>query len=250
VAENPLPLPDGGQPILVEDSQGVRTVTLNRPAARNAMTRAMRADFARIMAEASQDPLIGAVILTGAGGCFSAGVDLKDRPAGAAPVKPDPASALRALGKPVIAAIDGPCLTGALEMALSCTIVLATPAARFADTHCKVGFFPRWGGGALLTRTIGVHRAAQLMLTGEQIDAQTALAWGLVNEIVEPATLLARARELATTMTTRASARPLAFDLHMQFLRDVAAGKDAVSSEAAILGLFDDARNERIAAQS
>lgn len=236
--------------ILVSDDAGIRTVVLNRPAARNAMTRAMRADFARLMARTAEDTAIGAVILTGAAGCFSAGVDLKDRPASAAPVKPDPASALRSLGKPVIAAVDGPCLTGALEMALSCTLVLATPATRFADTHCKVGFFPRWGGGALLTRAIGVQRAAQMMLTGDPIDAQTALAWGIVNEIAAPAALMPRARALAAAMMARADAQPLAFDLHMQFLRDIAAGKDAVSSEAAMLRLFDDVRTERMIAKS
>lgn len=243
-------MPADADPILVSDREGIRTIVLNRPAARNAMTRAMRADFARLIGRTAEDAEIGAVILTGAAGCFSAGVDLKDRPTSAVPVKPDPASALRSLGKPVIAAVDGPCLTGALEMALSCTVMLATPAARFADTHCKVGFFPRWGGGALLTRTVGVQRAAQMMLTGDPIDAATALAWGIVNEIVEPAMLLARARELATTMIARAQAQPLAFDLHMQFLRDIAAGKDAVSSEAAMLGLFDDVRTERMIAKS
>jgi len=238
-------MPDPEAPILVKDRDGIRRITLNRPAARNAMTRAMRRDFATLMARTAEDTGIGAVILTGAQGCFSAGVDLKDRPDGAAPVKPDPAAALRSLGKPVIAAIDGPCLTGALEMALSCTMAIATPAARFVDTHCKVGFFPRWGGASLLVRAVGTQRAAQMMLTGEPIDAATALAWGLVNEVVAPEALLPRAEALATTMMTRAAAQPLTFDLHMQFLRDAAAGKDTMRSEANMLSLFDEVRHER-----
>ena len=198
-------------PIVVADRARVRFIVLNRPAARNALTRAMRADFSGVLAAADADDGVDAVVLTGAGGCFSAGVDL------------------RALAKPVIAAIDGPCITGALEMALSCSFAIATPAALFADTHCKVGLFPAWGGGALLTSAIGVRRARQMMLTGAMIDAPTAVAWGLVNELVAAADLLPRAAALAAAIADQARRQPRTFALHAAMLDAI----DAAGTEAA-----------------
>ncbi|HZU64898.1 MAG TPA: enoyl-CoA hydratase-related protein, partial [Novosphingobium sp.] len=153
-----------------------------------------------------------------------------------------PAAALRALTKPVVAAIDGPCITGALEMALSCDIAIATPAARFADTHCQLGLFPRWGGGTLLPSAIGVWRARQMMLTGAPIDAGTALAWGLVNELVPAPGLLARAAELAQAMAQLAGARPQAFALHAELLDTLALPPPARALEADLLARFDLAR--------
>ncbi len=226
-------------PLVVADRNAIRFVVLNRPAARNAMTRAMRADFAGILAEADRDDAVDAVILTGAGGCFSAGVDLKDRVPGAPPVEPNPGAALRALHKPVIAAIDGACVTGALEMALSCAFAIATPAARFADTHCKVGLFPRWGGGAMLSGAIGIRRARQMMLTGDFIDAATAADWGIINEVVPEETLLARASELARTMSASAKAQPLSYRLHSEMLRDFETHSTATAIEHGMLALFD-----------
>lgn len=226
-------------PIVIANAEGVRFIILNRPAARNALTRAMRADFALILAEADADPRVTALVLTGAGGCFSAGVDLKDRVPGAPPVEPNPGVALRSLSKPIVAAIDGPCVTGALEMALSCAFSIATPEARFADTHCKVGLFPRWGGGAMLTSAIGVRRARQMMLTGNFIDATGALAWGLINEIVSAENLLDRAAELARAMAAQAAAQPRTFALHSEMLRRVDAAGDAGAIERRLLATFD-----------
>lgn len=216
----------------------MRFVVLNRPDARNALTRAMRVEFARLLLEADADAAVGAMVLTGAGGCFSAGVDLKDRVPGA-PVEPNPGVALRRLTKPIAAAIDGPCITGALEMALSCTFALATPAARFADTHCKVGLFPRWGGGALLTSAIGVRRARQMMLTGGFVDAHSALAWGLVNEIVPADILLERAAHLAGAMATQRAARPRSFDLHAEMLRRIDGPRESTVIERELLARYD-----------
>lgn len=228
------------EPIVVADRERVRFVILNRPAARNALTRAMRADFARLLALADADPAIDTLILTGAGRCFSGGVDLKDRVPGAPPVEPNPGVALRALAKPVIAAIDGPCITGALEMALSCSFAIATPEARFADTHCTVGLFPRWGGGQLLTSAIGVRRARQMMLAGSMIDAPTALAWGLVNELVPQPALLQRAGDLATAIAQRVRQQPLSCALHREMLDAVDAMADAATIERALLARFDE----------
>lgn len=226
-------------PIVVADAGEVRFIVLNRPTARNALTRAMRADFAALLAEADANTQVAAIVLTGAGGSFSAGVDLKDRVPGALPVEPNPGIALRSVVKPLVAAIDGACVTGALEMALSCAFAIATPAARFADTHCKVGLFPRWGGAAMLTQAIGVRRARQMMLTGGFIDAQTALSWGLINEIVPPGRLLDRAAELATAMARLAETQPRTFLLHAEMLRSIATAGDAANIERGQLARFD-----------
>jgi enoyl-CoA hydratase len=231
-------------PIVVADERGVRFVILNRPDARNALTRTMRADFARLLVESGADDTVSGLVLTGTGGTFSAGVDLKDRIPGAPPVEPNPGVALRSLAKPVVAAIDGACVTGALEMALSCNFAIATPQARFADTHCKVGLFPRWGGGALLTGAIGTRRARQMMLTGGFIDADTALGWGLINEIVPANALLARAATLVGAMAAQARANPLPYRLHAAMLRDIETGTPAAATERAALDDFD---RERLA---
>jgi enoyl-CoA hydratase len=230
------------EPIVVADVGEVRFVVLNRPQARNALTRAMRAEFAALMAEAERDEGVAALVLTGAGGVFSAGVDLKDRIPGAPPVEPSPGVVLRGMGKPVVAAIDGPCVTGALEMALSCSFAIAAPAARFADTHCRVGLFPRWGGGALLTGAIGTRRARQMMLTGAFVDAQTACAWGLVNEIVPAGELLDRAAALASAMAAQARAQPLSYRLHAAMLHDIDAQRAATAIERVMLDRFDQRR--------
>lgn len=226
-------------PLVVANREGIRFVVLNRPDARNALTRAMRADFAALMAATGEDDAVRAVVLTGAGDCFSAGVDLKDRIPGAPPVEPNPAAALRSLAKPTIAAIDGFCITGGLEMALSCDFAIATDAARFADTHCRVGLFPRWGGGRLLASAIGVRRARQMMLAGEMIDAGRALAWGLVNEIAPRQDLLARAHALALAMAAQAGSQPLSYGLHAELLDGIDAAPDTAGVEARLLARFD-----------
>jgi len=230
-------------PLVVADRDGIRFVIFNRPSARNALNRSMRADFAVLLARADADEAVKALVVTGAARCFSAGVDLKDRPPGAPPVEPNPGAALRAFAKPVVAAVDGFCITGALEIALSCAFVVATPDARFADTHCRNGLFPRWGGGRLLTGAIGARRARQMMLAGTLIDSPTALAWGLVNEIVPTASLLRRAGELAAAMAEQARQQPLAYALHAAMLDAIDSAGTAADIERAMLDRFDHSRH-------
>lgn len=171
--------------LIVSDRDGIRLIIFNRPAARNALSNAMKQGFVAALGAADEDDAVKVVVVTGAGKCFSAGADIKELRAGAKPVRPHPAEALRAFGKPVIAAVDGACATGALELALSCSFILASAEARFADTHAKVGLIAGWGMSALLPRAIGRRRANQIMSTGEFVDAARAYAWGLVNEVVE-----------------------------------------------------------------
>lgn len=182
---------------------GVRVVTIDRPEARNALTADMRRAFAAIMAAADADPDVDVVILTGTDPAFSAGVDLKERLGGDSPpprVKPNPGEALRAMSTPVVCAVNGTCVTGALEMALSTTFVIASDRARFADTHGKVGLLPGWGLSALLPSAVGLRWARQMTITGGFVDAPTALRIGLVNEVVPHEELLPRAVELATAI--------------------------------------------------
>lgn len=185
---------------VVHDS--TRVLIFNRPAARNAMSLEVRKEFARLTHEADLDQSVRAVIVTGAAGHFSAGVDLKEYRSGPRPpmFHPHPAEAARAMNKPVIAAVDGFCLTGGLEVALSCSFIIATHRAKFGDTHAKVGLFPSWGLSALLPAAIGVRRARQMSLTGEFIDARTAQRWGLANEVVEHTSLMSRCFDLARAM--------------------------------------------------
>lgn len=186
------------EPLLAVTLGPACIVVMNRPAARNALTRQMRRDFPALVEAAQRDERVAALILTGMDPAFSAGVDLKERSAGkAAPIEPNPGAVLRAARKPVIAAVNGACVTGALEMALSCSFVIASSTAQFADTHSKVGLVPRWGATALLPNAIGARRATQMALTGAFIGAQTALAWGMVNEVTAPERLLDRSLELA-----------------------------------------------------
>ena len=112
-------------------------------------------------------------------------------------VRPHPVEASRAASKPVIAMIDGPCITGGLELALSCAFVIGSDRSSYADTHLKIGILPGWGGVSLLATAIGARRAAQMQLTGERISAETACRWGLISEIVPASDILPRCLQIA-----------------------------------------------------
>jgi enoyl-CoA hydratase len=218
------------EPFLSIRQGSILLLIINRPAARNALTRQMRRDFPALVAAADADESVAAVILTGADPSFSAGVDLKERAAGVQPpVTPHPGDVLRAVRKPIIAAVNGACVTGALEMALSCSFIVASSEARFADTHARVGLVPRWGQTALLPSAIGFRRARQMMLTGEFIDAGTALAWGLVNEVVAPDQLIDRCLALGDRI---ARASTSSVSAQMQASRTTAAAELAAGLDA------------------
>jgi enoyl-CoA hydratase len=181
-------------------ADGVLWLTLARPRARNAMTIAMRRGLIAALRAADTDTETRLVVLTGADPAFSAGIDLKESVGGGSSprgARTDPAEVVRATRTPVLGVINGPCYTGALEVALSCSFLIASRRARFADTHAVLGLEAGWGMSALLPRAVGVRLARQMMLTGEPIDAERALAAGLVNEVVPHGRLLDRAREIA-----------------------------------------------------
>ncbi|MDT4892103.1 MAG: enoyl-CoA hydratase [Pseudonocardiales bacterium] len=181
----------------------IMTITINRPEKRNALSIAMREEFAATLLGADTDDDVSALIITGVDPAFCAGVDTSefgvnkltahDRRYRVTPVR-----ALFSLRKPVIAAVNGACVTGGLELALACDFIIASDRAQFADTHAQIGAMPTWGMTALLPRAVGVRYAKQLSLTGERISAHRALEAGLVNEVVAHDELEQRARTMVT----------------------------------------------------
>lgn len=197
--------------LLVEVADRVATVTFNRPAAMNALSRSLRNALAEAMIELDRDSAVGAVVLTGAGDrAFTAGLDLKEL--GTVPGALDaatagdpalnPVRAIEGCSKPVVGAINGVAITGGFEVALACDVLVASTNARFADTHARVGIMPGWGLSQKLSRLVGPYRAKELSLTGNFLSAADALSWGLVNRVVAPAELMEVATGLARDMAS------------------------------------------------
>jgi len=197
-------------PVLVDIEDHIATVTLNRPEARNALSRAVTHGLWDAVAAAGDDGDVAAVIITGADPAFCAGVDLKEMggetPPSAPPRKPGLGPERDANGlfrffplidKPVIGAINGVAVTGGLEIALQCTFLIASEKARFADTHARVGVMPGGGITVLMAQSIGLRRAIELSLTGNFLTAEEALELGLVNHVVPHEQLLPFTRQLA-----------------------------------------------------
>lgn len=196
--------------LLVQKVDGVATVTLNRPQAMNALSRGLRGELVQAFGALRGDASVGVIILTGAGRAFCAGLDLKElggeRGGGsagdneAAIAGADVVAAVSGVPQPVIGAINGFAITGGFELALACDVLIASTAARFADTHARVGIMPGWGLSQKLSRTIGIYRAKELSLTGNYLSADQADAWGLVNRVVAPEALLRTCQALARDM--------------------------------------------------
>ncbi|WP_242124245.1 enoyl-CoA hydratase [Sphingobium sp. Sx8-8] len=192
--------------VTIERDGGTAVVTLNRPNAMNALSKALRSRLFHVMTELNEDDAIRVVILTGAGDrAFTAGLDLKElgsepgalSAANAEGADENPVKAIEVCTKPVIGAINGVAITGGFEVALACDILIASDKARFADTHARVGIMPGWGLSQKLSRMIGISRAKELSFSGNFLDAQTACAWGLVNRVVPANELLSHAKALA-----------------------------------------------------
>jgi enoyl-CoA hydratase/carnithine racemase len=212
--------------VLVEVTDGVATITINRPEARNALNRAVRRALPAAVDACEADDTVDVMILTGADPAFSAGVDLKEIGSGATggddlrsgPAQPALADmdmsgrdadgrvpwrgALPPRTKLLIGAVNGVAVTGGFELALGCDFLIASERARFADTHARVGVMPGWGLTVLLAQRIGVARAREMSVTGNFIDAQQAYEWGLVNHVVAHDELLPYCRKLAADSIT------------------------------------------------
>lgn len=191
--------------IQVEERDAVALVTLNRPDAHNALNRALSQGLIDTFNALALSDSIRAIVLTGAGRAFCAGVDLKELTE-----EPDLLTsgmglgtqsplvvAMQACPQPIIGAVNGAAVTGGFELALACDYLFASESARFADTHARVGLLPGWGLSQKLSRLIGINRAREISLTGNFVNAQTAESWGLVNRVCAPERLLEEALESA-----------------------------------------------------
>ncbi len=197
--------------VLTSVENEIATITINRPEAMNALSRPVREALAIAFMKCSTDDAVKVIILTGAGDrAFTAGLDLKELASdtsnlGAANSSGNPddiVAAMAACAKPIIGAINGVAITGGFEIALCCDILIASTAARFADTHARVGIMPGWGLSQRLSRLIGPYRARELSLSGNFLDAITAERWGLINRVVEPEELMEAANALAEDMAS------------------------------------------------
>ena len=213
--------------MLVSVDGPVAVVTLNRPDARNALNRELRKALPTVLRGLDERDDIAAIVLTGADPAFCAGLDLKELAAGGNALQETGAAGAGAaaqseagaaepkakaekrrpetpaehgpfpdLDTPVIGAINGVAITGGFELALACDYLVASERARFADTHARVGIMPGWGLTVLLPEAIGVRRAKEMSTTGNFVDAETALTWGLVNHVVAHEELLPFCRQL------------------------------------------------------
>ena len=196
----------GYQTLLVERAGAFATITLNRPEARNAIDLVMRQELLSAMDEVEADEAARVLILTGAGGHFCAGGDVKSMrerrltaAEGRARVESLNRMVLRLVDfpRPTIAMVDGYAVGAGTNLALCCDLVVASDRARFGELFNKIGLVPDGGGTWLLSRLVGLARAKELIFTGEVFDAAEAARIGLVNRVVPAAELAAATRALA-----------------------------------------------------
>ena len=231
--------------LLAEVENAVLTITINRPDKLNALNEAVLLELSGLLSNAMADDDIRAVVVTGAGDkAFVAGADIGEIQQ-LGPVQAQRFSALgqgvfsqlENLGKPVIAAINGFALGGGCELALACTLRLASDTARLGLPEINLGIMPGFGGTQRLVRLVGKGRAMEAALTGNQIDADTAAQWGLVNRVVPADDLQAEAGKLASQL---ANAAPLAVEAILDVINGSAdlpleAGLEQESARFAVL---------------
>jgi enoyl-CoA hydratase/carnithine racemase len=245
---------DGAPHALLERRGHVLVVTMNRPRARNALTGEMMAILRQAWDEVDRDPEIRACVLTGAGGAFCAGADLK------AMTSAHPGDSFRTGGpdlsvieallkgrrltKPLIAAVEGPAIAGGTEILQATDIRVAGRSARFGVSEARWGLFPLGGSAVRLPRQIPYTLAAEILLTGRHLSADEALRIGLIGQVVPDGQALARALELADLVAANG---PLAVRAILRTMRETEglAENDAFAIEAGIgMAVFtsDDAK--------
>ena len=228
-----------------EVSEGIATITINRPDKLNALNRSVMTELEQAFDAATADAAVGAIIITGEGPkSFVAGADIAELNVQTPLSAKDHSQfgqqilfKLERSGKPVIAAINGFALGGGCELAMSCHLRIASDTAKFGQPEVKLGIVPGYGGSQRLPRLVGKGRALELLLTGDMIDAAEALRIGLVNRVVAADALLPTSRARLTTMLANG---PLAMahcieavDRGLDMSLD-----DAIALEASYFGLL------------
>ena len=199
-------------PVIVARDGAVATITVNRPAVRNALNDATLGAIDAAVAALDADPDVRVILLTGAGDkAFVAGADITELSRATAVTGRTLAQRgqavfdrIAAAGKPVIAVINGYCLGGGCELALACTLRIAADTARLGQPEVNLGILPGYAGTQRLPRLVGKARAMELILTGAQITASEAERIGLVNRVVPAAALLTEAKKLAGQLAKQA----------------------------------------------
>jgi 2-(1,2-epoxy-1,2-dihydrophenyl)acetyl-CoA isomerase len=201
------------QTVNVRRDDGVATVELNRPEALNAWNAQLGADLLAALRAAEQDESVRAVIVTGAGRAFSSGADLKDVSGGETTPdgKPDVyktlteryhpiMQAIREMGKPVLASVNGPAVGIGCSLALCCDLILAAESAYFLLAFVNIGLVPDGGSSLFVPTRVGMARATELSMLGERLPAPKALDWGLINRVVPDEQLQAEVAALAARL--------------------------------------------------
>jgi enoyl-CoA hydratase len=190
--------------LLVDQIDRISVVTLNRPEARNALNAELMAQLPATLRHLDESPEVDVIVLTGTDPTFCAGLDLRELEAGVLRV-----GALTRQGtpwpdvaKPVIGAVNGPAITGGLELALWCDFLVASENARFADAHARLGIQPFWGLTWALPAAVGLRNAKMMSATGNPVTASRALAMGLVIEVTPHEQLLSRTLEIAADVAS------------------------------------------------
>jgi enoyl-CoA hydratase/carnithine racemase len=201
--------------LLYEKDGPIATLTLNRPDRLNAISGPMLAELAAKLVEANEDRDVRAIILTGAGRGFCAGLDLQDATSGAGigggggmgatlDLRNAPPTVLHGVDKPVICALNGGAAGYGMDLALGCDIRIAARRAKLAAAFTKRGVLPESGGTWLLPRLVGWSKAAEIIFTGRTLDAEQCLANGLVSKVVPDESLMDEARALANEIAANA----------------------------------------------
>jgi enoyl-CoA hydratase len=214
------------KPVLQLDRLGpVVLLTLDRPERRNALNGELRDALQSAFHQIAADEDVRALVITGTDPSFCAGLDLNELTETLPDLGPnDLMDALEALRIPIVAAVNGPAVTGGLELVLACDVVIGSDRATFADTHVRVGVHPGWGMTVALPRLIGAARARDLSLTGRFIDARTAERWGLVSRVVAHEQLLPEALSIAEAIA--ASERSVVKAIRDLYREAVGIGED------------------------
>lgn len=194
------------EPLLTETDGHVRVLTLHRPEVRNAMDATLIRSLVDALRAADADEDVRCIVLTGSDPAFTAGLDLKAIAAGTLTVgetsehDTNPWRTMGELRTPVVGAINGVAITGGLELALRCDLLVASEHARFADTHARVGIHPGGGLTVLLPQSVGMRRAREMSFTGDFLAADEAQRLGLVNHVVPHDQLMPTALGIAHTI--------------------------------------------------